>query len=31
MDSVIFSFFLIFIGIAHALRYGIASNLQPYM
>lgn len=31
MDGVIFSFFLIFIDIAHALRYGIASNLQPYM
>lgn len=31
MDSVIFSFFLIFIKVTHSLRYGIADNLQPYM
>lgn len=32
MDIFCFSFFLIFIfNEAHSVRYGIASNLQPYM
>jgi len=31
MESVLFSFFLIFIKEAHAFTYNIAGNLQPYM
>lgn len=31
MDGAAFLLFLVFIDMAHAFRYGISSNLQPYM